>query len=126
MTMVKDASDVEDAIRYYILDENKMAVPTDLKSSAKFTDNPSNKRVALDVFHRQKKNSVGLGETRISTVFLGIDQGFGDNTEPILFETMVFAYDDDGDHDMERCSTWEQAQEMHKGFVDKYKEANHE
>ena len=126
MTMVKDAFDVEDAIRYYILDENKMAVPADLMRWAKFIEDPNNKRVALDVFHKQKNNSVVLGETRISTLFLGIDQGFGDNTEPILFETMVFAYDDDGDHDMERCSTWNQAQEMHKGFVDKYKEANHE
>ena len=48
---------------------------------------------------------------KISTVFLGIDHAFG-FAVPLLFETMIFG----GKHDdyQDRCSTWEQAQEMHE------------
>ena len=51
------------------------------------------------------------GRITVSTVFLGIDHGLDGNT-PLLFETMIFG----GKHDeyQERCSTWEQAEEMHK------------
>jgi len=51
-----------------------------------------------------------IGDVRISTVFLGLDQGFGIG-EPLLFETMIFG----GQHHnyQDRCSTWEQAKEMH-------------
>lgn len=31
-----------------------------------------------------------IGEFRVSTVFLGIDHGYGDRDAPVLFETMVF------------------------------------
>lgn len=46
----------------------------------------------------------------ISTVFLGLDHNF-DEGELLAFETMIFG----GKHDdyQERCSTWEQAEEMH-------------
>jgi len=48
---------------------------------------------------------------KVSTVFLGLDHAFGGGP-PQLFETMIFG----GEHDeyQERCSTWEQAEEMHK------------
>lgn len=48
----------------------------------------------------------------VSTVFLGIDHSFGGGGQPMLFETMTFG----GPHDQsqERCSTWEQAEAMHK------------
>ena len=52
------------------------------------------------------------GNIRVSTVFLGIDHNFArDESEPILFETMVFG----GKHDQlqKRCSTWEQATTQH-------------
>lgn len=47
----------------------------------------------------------------ISTVFLGLDHSFGDGP-PLLFETMIFG----GEHDQwqERCSTWDEAEAMHK------------
>jgi hypothetical protein len=45
----------------------------------------------------------------VSTVFLGIDHGFGD--DPILFETMVFGGEYDGIQ--KRYSTWDEAVEGH-------------
>ena len=48
---------------------------------------------------------------KVSTVFLGLNHAFGGAT-PILFETMILG----GEHDgfQERCTTWEQAEEMHR------------
>ena len=56
-----------------------------------------------------------IGDVRVSTVFLGLDHGFGRNEPPILFETMIFG----GEHDQycERCSTWEEAEAMHAKAV---------
>ncbi len=52
-----------------------------------------------------------IGEVMISTVFLGLDHSFGGGP-PLLFETMIFGGELEGWQ--ERCSTWEQAEEMHK------------
>ena len=53
---------------------------------------------------------VGLDENdggvRVSTVFLGLDHGFG-RGEPVLFETMVFGGSHDGDQ--KRYATWDEA-----------------
>jgi hypothetical protein len=51
-----------------------------------------------------------VGESRISTVFLGLDHRFGDGP-PLLFETMVFG--GPLDQEQTRCSTWEEAEHMH-------------
>ena len=51
-----------------------------------------------------------IGDVGISTVFLGLDHQFGEG-EPLLFETMIFGGKEDNYQD--RCSTWEQAEEMH-------------
>lgn len=52
---------------------------------------------------------------KISTVFLGLDHSFGSG-EPLLFETMIFGGMHDGHQT--RCSTWEQAEIMHKEAVE--------
>ena len=57
----------------------------------------------------------------VSTVFLGLDHSFGDGP-PLLFETMVFGGEMDGDQD--RCTTWEQAEEMHRAMVARVKGHN--
>ena len=64
--------------------------------------------------------------TRVSTVFLGIDHNFGGDGPPLLFETMVFPPEPDygGDLYMERCSTWEEAEDMHKRAVEKFSNAS--
>jgi len=51
-----------------------------------------------------------VGDVRVSTVFLGLDHGYGDGP-PVLFETMIFG----GPHDQyqERYSTWEEALDGH-------------
>lgn len=51
----------------------------------------------------------------VSTVFLGIDHNFFEKGPPILFETMVFggAFD----QEMERYSTWEQAEVGHRQML---------
>lgn len=51
-----------------------------------------------------------IGNTRISTVFLGLDHSFTDEALPILFETMIFP---DRDDYQTRCSTWREALKMH-------------
>ena len=42
----------------------------------------------------------------VSTVFLGVDHGFGGRDIPTLFETMVFNTKDDGEPDMSGEDQW--------------------
>lgn len=62
-----------------------------------------------------------IGESRVSTVFLGLDHNWSDDGPPLLFETMVFG--GPLDQEQERCSTWEEAEEMHKQMCERVKEA---
>lgn len=55
-----------------------------------------------------------IGKLKVSTVFLGLDHQFGDGS-PLLFETMVFGGKMDGE--MDRYSTWEEAESGHKKMV---------
>ena len=93
----------------YILD-GKLAVEcADLmKWAAWFEENNLKRHVADE----------HISDVRVSTVFLGIDHSFGGGV-PLLFETMVFG----GalDEDQERCTTWEQAETMHKNMVERVK-----
>lgn len=59
-----------------------------------------------------------VGESDVSTVFLGIDHAFG-NDGPVLFETLIFGGPRDGDGD--RYQTWEQAEAGHARYVDELK-----
>jgi hypothetical protein len=58
-----------------------------------------------------------VGESRISTMFLGIDHSFRPGGPPLVFETMVFG----GTMDdwQERYCTWNQAVEGHRAIVEK-------
>lgn len=70
-----------------------------------------------------------VGPYRVSTVWLGLDHGHlrwdqDADYQPIIFETMVFGRDEEGDpgwedFDMERYSTEEQALAGHRAMVDK-------
>lgn len=84
----------------YILD-GKTPVKTDLMTWAKWYET-AERHVGIT-----KKDGV-----TVSTVFLGTNHAWGQNEPPMLFETMIFG----GGHDQhqERCSTWEQAEAMHK------------
>ena len=83
----------------FILD-GKTPVPADLMTWAAWFEKADR--------HVAKEERDGV---RVSTVFLGLDHSFGQGP-PLLFETMIFG----GEHDeyQERCSTWDEAEEMHK------------
>jgi hypothetical protein len=50
----------------------------------------------------------------VSTVFLGLDHGWGDGP-PLLFETMIFSSNnEDLDGYCERYATWDEAEEGHR------------
>lgn len=92
----------------YILDKDKNPVVcNDLILFAEFMSNYSNKVVC--------NTQIDALNTRVSTVFLGIDHGF--NGSLILFETMIFG----GEHDesCSRYSTWAEAEAGHKKWVEK-------
>ena len=64
---------------------------------------------------RDKRKIVGqdhVGNTWVSTVFLGLNHQYGDHGPPLLFETMVFR--NDSGEEMWRYSTYEEALKGHK------------
>lgn len=69
----------------------------------------ANRRVAIDK----------IGPFIVSTVFLGIDHNHTDEGPPLLFETMIFVNltkSTYGEY-QRRCSTWTEAEEMHRKAV---------
>jgi len=56
-----------------------------------------------------------IGDVRISTVFLSLDHNPFADSDPALFETMVFA--DDQTHQMCRYFIWEEAEVGHAEMV---------
>lgn len=61
-----------------------------------------------------------LDVCRVSTVFLGLDHGFGRllgrGEPPILFDSMVF-WDGESGNEQDRCFTWSEAEAMHAHMV---------
>lgn len=72
---------------YYLLDGETPRPVSAEEWSARFDAEPEHRRVALTFV---------TPTVYVSTVFLGIDHGFGRRPEdpPVLFETMVFGTDD--------------------------------
>lgn len=93
---------------WYKIDENHNITPSDVYDFE--TQDSRHKRVGLDE----------VGETRVSTVFLGLDHNWGDGP-PILFETMVFSNDVDYDQYQYRYCTWDEAEKGHKLILSKVK-----
>lgn len=57
-----------------------------------------------------------IGPYRVSTVFLGLDYGFGAKGPPLIFETMVFSKDEE--HGFRaRARTWREAEEIHRAVA---------
>jgi hypothetical protein len=64
-----------------------------------------------------RTNICNIGNVaEVSTVFLGLDHALG-GSRPILFETMVFGGDLNGE--MERYSTYDEAFEGHERMVER-------
>jgi hypothetical protein len=95
---------------YYILDEHRIPVPIEdpIRWGKWFQ---SADRVVRKEY---------VGPYLVSTVFLGLNHNWTGGP-PILFETMVFI--DGGSLDEQtRCSTWDQALQMHENMVAKMRE----
>lgn len=69
----------------YILDEEGNPKPATLHEWASWFET-AERRVA----------DTKVGETHISTVFLGLDHSFGQSQKPLLWETMIFGGEHDG------------------------------
>lgn len=94
---------------HWILDENRKLIKTDLITWGKWLQTCKDRIVKQEM----------VGDSKVSTVFLGIDHNFNDGP-PILWETMVFGGKLDQEQD--RCSgNWEQAEAMHQQMVAKVK-----
>jgi hypothetical protein len=63
-----------------------------------------------------------IGETLVSTVFLGLDHGYGQHASPVLFETMVFGPADPNQYIQERYCTWDEALKGHEEIVSMLRE----
>ena len=88
---------------WYILDEAGEPIPASMSEVASFLDHDM-RRVALDK----------VDGATVSTVFLGLDHGFG-SERPVLFETLVFDGPLDGDG--ERYCTRAEALAGHAEWV---------
>ncbi len=89
---------------YYILDGHETKA-CDLLTWARWFEK-ADRTVAKDT----------IGESEVSTVFLGLDHGSSDGS-PMLFETLVFGSEHDGE--MERYTTWDEAVAGHAAMIDK-------
>lgn len=99
----------------YILDENDCPRLADLQEYYRWQ-----KALPDDI-----KTGIGFTLARdevegvcVSTVYLGIDHGYGDGP-PVLWETMVFC-EGENDQDCERASNRKEALEVHRRFCEKY------
>jgi hypothetical protein len=88
---------------WYVLDDKHNPVKVDLMTGAKALED--NRRV----------DETMIGESRISTIFMGLNHAFGGGP-PLLFETMIFNGPEDGYQ--ERYYTWDEAKMGHKTAVE--------
>lgn len=91
---------------FYIL-EGHEAKECDMTTWAKRSE-ASDRTVAVSNIHGSK----------VSTVFLGLDHSF-DGGAPLLFETLVFGGDLDGE--MDRYGTWDEAVAGHAAMMERIK-----
>jgi hypothetical protein len=95
----------------YILDDNGNAViEPDLMKWAKWFETA-----------KRSLSDETFAESRVSTVFLGLDHAFGGGP-PMLWETMVFG--GPLDHSQERYTTREAALKGHSSMVERVKKEN--
>ena len=98
---------------YYMLDKNdKPVAEPDLLTWARWFEK-AERHVADET----------IGDSRVSTVFLGLDHRYSSDGPSILWETMVFG--GKLDHEQDRCAGQrEQAEAMHARMVKRVKCSN--
>lgn len=92
--------------KFYLLDENKQPYEVSLEESYKVFKDKDMKIVKQET----------VGDSKVSTVFLGLDHAWGDEDGPILFETMIF----DGYYEgfQRRYKIYDEALQGHKDAVE--------
>lgn len=108
-TMAKGS---DQGLGYYVLDETHRVVPATHTEWAAMFEDIDSRRVGHDT----------VGDVSVSTVFLGMDHGFG--RMPELFETMTFG----GTCDqilVARYPTWESAARGHRVTVTRLRAGYH-
>jgi hypothetical protein len=93
---------------FYDYDKEHNPIPCDMETWANKFGDMSYRKVAQDE----------VGGTTISTVFLGLDHGFGEGP-PILWETCIFF--SEGSDVIERYTSYEDAVEGHQKVVEMMK-----
>ena len=93
---------MSDNAEYYILHDGN-PLPCDMETWARWFQEHSDQRFI---------EKTEIGETLISTVFLGLNHNFFSGSYPLIFETMIFG----GPHDQSMWSylTREQARSGHR------------
>jgi len=91
---------------FYKLDENKNAVRCTSEEWSKIIKDIDARRVCF----------TRLDKYEVSTVFLGLDHGYGFHGKPILFETMVFG--PALEQYQTRCENYSEAIGMHTEAVE--------
>jgi hypothetical protein len=95
-------------ITHYILDGTAIRAEPDVLAWARW----------FAVAERHVALTALTPEVEVSTVFIGIDHQFGRYGPPVLFETMVFAWQSTTrealDAFTERYSTWHEAERGHE------------
>ena len=97
-----------DRHEYYVL-KNRVAVPVSIMEWSEWHSSVRQHSAEWIVGKTQLHNA------EVSTVFLGLDHGHNEE-RPMVFETLVFGGAMDGD--MERYSTWKEAEAGHWKMVD--------
>lgn len=90
---------------HWILEGREPVPVADLLEWGRWFQDVEDRRVAL----------THVGGIRISTVFLGLDHGFGEEGPPILFETMTFGWP--MNDECWRYATWDEAVAGHRRAV---------
>lgn len=102
---------------FYILDEDKNTVPADYDSWIEWM------RQADRLVARTVIVTVWCGypeEIIVSTAFLGVNHATPWDSDAQVFETLVMDKDDYSGVDMDRYSTWADAEAGHKRMVEKW------
>jgi hypothetical protein len=94
----------------------KTVIPCSMEEWATEYEQQPEKRIVCRQYVQEFRRPVVQYEVLVSTVFLGINYGFGDEQD-IWFETMAFI--DHGENLEERCETYHQALTMHKRVLGK-------
>jgi len=82
----------------YLLDEQGEAVPCEDVLTWAEAFERLDRQIALDYFNVADVNAIeGSDRVRVSTVFLGLDHNHFDDGPPLLWETMIFGGQLDGE-----------------------------